>query len=601
MILTALMELATREQLTDNPDYQPMAVRWLIEIGKDGKFLRARDTLQKPETGKGKAMSATFQIPKRSKRTVAVSAEFVIDKASYVFGWVHPDKLKGVSEEKRDQLIQRAAEGHRIYLRELHLATSLVADEALIAWLKFLESDEANQVALPDWTEGDLIAPCYNPDAGGLLTDRGAVVSYWAERRRQPECGKGEAGAVGGPESAREEAQCMVTGTRIAPVRLHPSIKGIPPVSDTKGGVPLTSINAAAFGSYGLEEMGCAAVSQEAADAYQAALNRLLSDGYPHPTEQGGKLPVRNVKLSDNTVVVFWSKHDEMVDLFSDAVNAGNPDAVEALFKSTWKGQPIDLRDLAAFYALTLSGAQGRGTVRGWHESTLGAVLAHVKTYFRQLEIVRPDPGKPMPLLALLRQTSVLGKIDNIAPNLAGEVFQAVLTGQPFPRFVLDALLRRTRSERTLFAERAAFIKACLCRIPHLPEIHPMLDEDCTDAGYRLGRLFAVLEKLQEEAVSANAGIRDRYYGAASATPLVVFPQLLRKAPHHLSKLAGGRRTNLDRLLQSVCEGLQPPTPFPATLALEQQGLFAIGYYHQRQSFFTKKQTAPETATPEEN
>jgi CRISPR-associated protein Csd1 len=538
---------------------------------------------------------------KRSKRTSRVSTEFVVDKASYVFGWVHPDKLKAADEAKSEELVQRAAEGHALYLREIRLAASRIDDEALAAWLMFLESDNAKQVELPDWTEADLIAPCYHPDGGALISDRPAVADYWTERRRQPECGTGEPKTDRAACEAREEVQCVVTGKMSVPVRLHPSIKGIPPVSGTKGGVPLTSINADAFGSYGLDEMGCAAVSQEAADAYQAALNRLLADGYPDPRTQGGKLPVRNLKLSDNTVVVYWCKHDEMVDLFSDAVNAGNPDAVEALFKSTWNGRPIDLHDPAAFYALTLSGAQGRGTVRGWHESTLGAVLAHVTTHFHHLKIVRPDPGKPMPLLALLRQTAVLGKIDNIAPNLAGEVFQAVLTGQPFPRSLLDALIRRTRSERTLFADRAAFIKACLCRIPHLPEIHPMLDEDCTDAGYRLGRLFAVLEKLQEEAVNPKAGIRDRYYGTASATPLVVFPQLLRKAPHHLSKLTDGRRTNLDRLLQSVCEGLQPPTPFPATLALEQQGLFAIGYYHQRQSLFTKKETAPEATTPEEN
>src|SRR5205807_718614 len=127
------------------------------------------------------------------------------------------------------------------------------------------------------------------------------------------------------------------------PVRLHPKIKGVPPLSDTKGGVQLTSVNAPAFGSYGLDGIGCAPVSQEAADAYEKALNRLLSDSR------------RKVSLSHNAVAVFWSKGDAgLVDLFSDAVASGNPDSIRALYGSAWKGSPIRLDDLSPFYCLTL-------------------------------------------------------------------------------------------------------------------------------------------------------------------------------------------------------------------------------------------------------
>jgi CRISPR-associated protein Csd1 len=359
--------------------------------------------------------------------------------------------------------------------------------------------------------------------------------------------------------------------------------------------VPLTSINKDAFDSYGLSGLGCAAVSPEAADAYEKALNRLLAGGYPSPVD-GSPLPVRNFRLSEDTVVVFWGKgHDDAIDLFADSVGQGQPEAVQALYQATWKGRPIDLGDPSAFYALTLSGGQGRGTIRGWLETTLGHVLGNVKRYFVDLEIVRPkgEEGKPLPLLGLLRQTAVLGKLSNIAPNLAADLFDAVLADHPFPRALLDAAVRRARAERAVFPDRAALLKAYLLRarraglVPTFPEVQPMLDESCPDRAYRLGRLFAVLEKVQQEATSASATIRDRYYGAASATPVVVFPQLLRKAPHHLPKST--RPQFFEKLLQEICDPLVPPAPFPHTLTLEQQGLFAVGYYHERQALFDEK------------
>jgi CRISPR-associated protein Csd1 len=178
-------------------------------------------------------------------------------------------------------------------------------------------------------------------------------------------------------------------------------------------------------------------------------------------------MPKRNFRLSDGAVVVFWSKGaDEVVDLFADTVGQGEPAAVEALYRATWKGKPVSLDDPAAFYALTLSGGQGRGTIRGWLETTLGAVLRNVKQYFDDLDIIRPthDAERSRPLLGLLRQLAVQGKMENIAPGLAADVFAAVLSGQSFPRLLLDTTIRRTRAERSLYADRAALIKAYLLR-----------------------------------------------------------------------------------------------------------------------------------------
>jgi CRISPR-associated protein Csd1 len=193
----------------------------------------------------------------------------------------------------------------------------------------------------------------------------------------------------------------------------------------------------------------------------------------------------------------------------------------------------------------------------------------------------------------------VQGKADNIPPNLGGAVMRAILEGRPYPATLLSAAVQRCRAERHVNYLRAAIIKGSLERarrhqtLTHPPrekEILPMLDPDNPDPGYRLGRLFAALEKIQEEASPGlNATIRDRYYGAASGTPVAVFPTLLRLKNHHLGKLKPGRAVNLERLIGEILNGLPD---FPGNLSLPQQGRFALGYYHQRQAFFTKHDTA---------
>jgi CRISPR-associated protein Csd1 len=578
MILKALVDLAESEGLTSNLDYQPIAVRWIVTLSSDGKMLgEIADTQRPPASGKGRPEVPQRSVPNRSKRTSGASAEFVVDKAGYVFGLV---------KEKNPNQV-RSAEQHRLYKREVDLAAERTGDVGLLALSRFLGRPLPDPPA--EMLESDLIAFSLYGDEAGLITDRPAVRAYWAIRRLEAGFGKGDrppsAGQAPSAGPATGTVPCLVTGQACNPVKLHPKIKGVPPRGDTKGGVQLTSVNQKSFESYELEGFGCAPVSQNAADAYEKALNRLLADER------------RVTRLSHNSVVVFWSKGDGgLVDLFSDSVSSGDPEAIRALYGSTWKGAEIRLDDASPFYCLTLSGAIGRGTVRAWSETTLGAVMRNFRDYFADLRIARrpDDEGRPRPLLGLLRQLAAQGDMENIAPNIAADLFTAILAGRPFPRAVLDLAIRRVRAERTLYADRASIIKAYLCRARRagdlsLPEVQPMLDEKCDSPAYLLGRLFAVLEKVQEDAIGASATIRDRFYGAASATPVVVFPQLTRKLPHHLGKLPGGPATYFEKLIQEIIKGLQPPTPFPHTLKLEEQGLFAVGYYHQRQALFTKR------------
>jgi CRISPR-associated protein Csd1 len=400
---------------------------------------------------------------------------------------------------------------------------------------------------------------------------------------------------------------CLITGEPCVPVDKHPLIK-VP--GGTPSGIAFVTFNEDAFWSYGLERNENAPVSRYAAEAYTSGLTRLLDAAYPSPKD-GTPLPKRNVRLSKDTTVVFWSRNaSEVTDFFSEAIQA-DPEAVAALYSATWKGRPVRLDDPTAFYALTLSGAQGRATVRSWFESTVREVVHNVRQHFDDLRIVRPkaQEGQPFPLSKLLRSTAIRGENENIRPNLATDMFQAVMKGQRYPRILLDAAVRRVRAEREVFSardllpERAALIKAYLVRARRLrilasnfPEVKPMLDKDCPNTAYRLGRLFAALEKLQADATGAGTTIRDRYYGAASATPVVVFGQLLRKAPHHASKIS--HAPFYEKLIQEILGALRPDKAFPSTLTLEEQGLFALGYYHQRQDLFTKRTDREISETP---
>ena len=217
-----------------------------------------------------------------------------------------------------------------------------------------------------------------------------------------------------------------------------------------------------------------------------------------------------------------------------------------------------------------------------------------IRQHFDDLSIVRsPRDPEFLPVWRLLVATAAQGKSENIPPPLAGETLRAILAGTPYPQSLLIAALQRIRAEQgAVNYVRAALIKAILVRntrfyYPDKLEVAVSLDLQNPNIGYRLGRLFAVLERAQELASPGlNATIRDRFYGSASATPVTAFPYLLKLKNHHLNKLATGQVIWLENLIAQI---LEAATHFPPTLSLDDQGRFAIGYYHQRQDFFTKK------------
>jgi CRISPR-associated protein Csd1 len=285
--------------------------------------------------------------------------------------------------------------------------------------------------------------------------------------------------------------------------------------------------------------------------------------------------------------------------MFADT--ADNPDAhttqVRALFESIHNGRFDGTAGQRKFFVLGLAPNAARIAIRFWHAESLRDVALRVRQWFEELSIAHgpKDPEYPT-LFRLLTAVAVQNKADNVPPNLGGEVMRSILSGGPFPSNWLNAAVMRCRAEREVPYLRAAAIKACLNRSirfqqPTSEEVYTvMLDAQNPNAAYRLGRLFATLEKIQEEASPGlNATIRDRYYGAASSTPVAVFTTLLRLKNHHLAKLTNrGRATNFEKLVGVIMDGI---ADFPMHLTLPDQGRFALGYYHQRQVFFTKNET----------
>ena len=256
------------------------------------------------------------------------------------------------------------------------------------------------------------------------------------------------------------------------------------------------------------------------------------------------------------------------------------------------------------FYVLGLAPNAARLSVRFSFEGSFGALTHHYQMFVEEMRIEpQPRDGYP-PLWRYLRETAVLGKSENVPPNLAGEWMRSILSGSNYPRTLMAAVLTRIRADGDVNAHRAGILKATLIR-NFEREVPVALDPDFTDRGYLLGRLFAAYEQAQTAALGTkvNATIKDKYYGSASAQPRKVFALLKSGSAYHLSKVGKqnpGRRVNLEKLIASIMDKMQPDAdPFPAALAAEEQALFGLGYYHQRNEFFKKStdtQSTGETA-----
>mgnify|MGYP002311759991 FL=1 len=393
----------------------------------------------------------------------------------------------------------------------------------------------------------------------------------------------------GGADAVR--MQCLVTGTEDEIAAVHPSVKGVRDAQSS--GAALVSFNAPAFCSYGHEQNFNAPVGKYAAFAYTAALNHLLADK-------------ENVQTIGDTTVICWAEGAEdiyqtfgVAALFGGGKAGLSDDDLRAALKRLANGLPCD--DLGIdpnrpFYILGLAPNAARLSVRFFLRDSFGALMKNVNDHYERMEIVRPAYEKftYLPLWALLRETVNLNSRDKVpSPSMAGATARAIFSGGRYPASLLETTMLRIRAERHITWGRAAIIKAYYLKNPHedCPKevLTVSLNEASTDTAYTLGRLFSVYEAVQQTAnPGINATIKDKYFNSAAAMPASIFPVLNNLYQKHLRKLEGGQRVYYDKQVMAL-KGILGES-YPARMTLAQQGAFDLGYYHQTQKRFTKKE-----------
>lgn len=570
------------ERMLDTPDSGMPAFGTSIEnisfalvLGADGN-LRAVEDLR--ETDGKKLRSRRMPVPAAVTRTSGVKANFLWDKASYVFG----ADGDGATEPNR----QRFAAFNEM----LQAVGKDIEDPGFLAVCRFLDGWECARseeviARFQSWEDICNANLVFRLDGTpGFIHDRLSVQRAWHK--------------FGQRNTDTPLGQCLITGEQGAPLaRVHTPIKGVRG-GQTSGGY-IVSFNASAFVSYDQDK---ASVAESSAFAYTTALNSLLSSDSRQKIIIGDATYVFWA-ASRNPVETFFAEFidppAEATDSTSTQDDQQTTDQIRGLLKAIRDGRKAtdfipELEEDIQFYILGLAPNAARLAIRFWEANNLGTLLARVGKHYEQLNIIRQFDSDPefSPLWRLLCQTATLGKSENVSPILAGGMARAILTGERYPQNLLPVVLERIRAEHHVTYFRAALLKAYLLRNTSMEEVPVSLDPNRTDRPYLLGRLFAVLEKAQEEAIpGTNATIKDRYLAAASATPGQVFHMLLKNSANHIAKLKKdpekkGRAFHYDVMTQDIIAGF---SDYPKTMKAEEQGLFMIGYYHQRKDFFTKK------------
>ncbi|WP_029060025.1 type I-C CRISPR-associated protein Cas8c/Csd1 [Stappia stellulata] len=570
------------DRLPDAPaiGFSSEKIGFCISLNDDGSVAHVVDLR---DTSGKKPQPRPMLVPQAVKRTAGISPNTFWDKTSYVLGVTVGDGKRTGAE-------------HAAFVEHHDALVADTDDPGLLALLRFLRHWTPDHFQGPLWPEemkdqNVVFALERERLHNNFLHDRQAAKALLTATQADGEAGK---------------QICLVSGTTAPVARLHPSIKGV--WGAQSSGAALVSFNLDAFTSYGHDQGDNAPVSDEAAFKYTTVLNRFLERDSGHRIQIGDASTVfwaeaADPSLAEEAEAVFACFFD--ADGKTDASRAEEADAARKVglqLERIRKGEPLSeiepkLAEGVRFFVLGLAPNAARLSVRFFFEGTFGELTDHYKKFVEEMRIEPPPRDGYPPLWRYLRETAVLGKRENVQPNLAGAWMRSILSGAPYPRTLIAAVLTRIRADGDVNALRAGILKATLIRNVKR-EVPVSLDPDFKDRGYLLGRLFAAYEQAQSAALGnkVNATIKDKFYGSASAQPRKVFALLESGSANHLSKVgkqSPGRRVNLEKLIASIMDKMTPGAdPFPAALAAEEQALFGLGYYHQRNEFFKK---APET------
>ena len=542
-----------------------------IELNEDGTIKAIISKRKEEERGKKKIwVPVLLNVPEMVTRSSGVSSNFLCDNAKYFLG------IDGDVIQKRTiECFESAKERHLMLLEEANGKMARAICLFFKNWKP--ECADENLSVKEHWDElnegGNLIF-CMKAI---YAQDEKEIQDIWEEYLKKQKQGK--------------QGICLVTGQRAEIARIHRGIKGVPGAQSS--GAALVSFNAPAFESYGKEQSYNAMVGKYAEFAYTTALNYLLNQSE------------YKFALGDS-MIVFWAEsgQEEYQDSFLSWLNpkVDNQEEMNKVFGNLKKGVWVDLEDIQLdseqrFYILCLAPNAARLSVRFYYQNSFGNIIKNIAKHYQRMEIVRPswEDMRYLGIKQMLNETvNQKSKDKTPIPNMASMVLSAILSDTKYPASLYTDTLIRIRAEQgKVTCGRAAIIKAFLIQNYKWKEgdEYMGLNEGCEESAYVLGRLFAVLETIQKDANSGiNTTIRDRYFNSACATPASVFPTLIKLKNSHIKKLereSGGTKIYYEKMLTELMGKIEK---FPRRLSLEEQGKFMLGYYHQVQKKYEKKE-----------
>lgn len=562
MILRALYDYYQRCDNLPAFGMELKQIGFLIVISKDGKFLRFEDRRIDKKTAQ------QFLVKKSVGRSSGVLPNALYDNSQYVFGYM---------PEKGDmQKMRKYYDAFKSKIQELYVKAP--NNESLKAVHLFYEQEPSIIVEYmkqdPLWEEVSV-----------NLNKKNSIFTFLVQGDNEIVAAQKELMQLSCEENTIEGSICLVSGNKGITARVHAKT----PFQGNAFSSLISFMEGKGYDSYGKVQGANAPVSEEAEFAYTTALNHLL------------RADSKNKFIVGNRTFLFWaSSNSEAAKAAESSLYAffgkgedDNPnkriELVRQTFMSIYNGKlPSDNKD--NFYILGLAPNSARIAVVYWAEIPLREFAGTINQHFLDMEITdtRKEKKPYVGLHSILGAVTREGKSSEVTPNLPDAVVKSVFQGIPYPESLYQACIRRIKAEQSLTIARAAIIKAYLNRKNNNSKINVMLDKENKNQGYLCGRLFAVLDKIQEDANGIHS-IRERYMNSASSTPSAVFATILNLSSHHLEKLNAGSQVYYEKLKQEIIDKLEA-IGFPAHLDLQDQGRFFVGYYHQRQDFFKSKE-----------